>query len=113
MPEINEAQPGRFCWFELATTDQAAAKQSYAGLFGWTFNEVPMGPNDFYTMFQWGGRDVNYVSTTNCDETARKAMQLGGKTCMAPFDIPNVGRMATLQDPQGAAFSVIHLTNPE
>jgi predicted enzyme related to lactoylglutathione lyase len=36
--EINTAKPGNFCWFELATSDQAAAKKFYGGLFGW------MGP---------------------------------------------------------------------
>jgi uncharacterized protein len=35
--------PGSFCWFELATTDQEAAKRFYTVLFGWTFTDNPMG----------------------------------------------------------------------
>ena len=34
---------GRFCWFELGTTDQTAAKKFYTGLFGWSFVDHPMG----------------------------------------------------------------------
>ena len=56
--EINQAKPGSFCWFELATTDQAAAKKFYAGLFGWTANDVPMGSHGFYTMFHLRGQSV-------------------------------------------------------
>src|SRR5437879_10835749 len=56
--EINNAKPGDFCWFELATSDQAAAKKFYGGLFGWTANDNPMGPDAFYTMFQLSGRNV-------------------------------------------------------
>ena len=42
MPEITGSRIGHFCWFELATTDQAAAKKFYSGLFGWTANDLPM-----------------------------------------------------------------------
>jgi predicted enzyme related to lactoylglutathione lyase len=56
--EINKAKPGNFCWFELATSDQAAAKKFYGGLFGWTANDSPMGPDAFYTMFQHRGKNV-------------------------------------------------------
>ena len=32
---------------------------------------------------------------------------LGGKVAMQPMVVPNVGRMAVIQDPQGATLSVI------
>jgi predicted enzyme related to lactoylglutathione lyase len=44
------------------------------------------------------------------DATARKATELGGKVVVPPTDIPDVGRFATLADPQGAHFSVIKLS---
>ena len=56
--ETTKAMPGNCCWFELATSDQAAAKKFYGGLFGWTANDVPMGPGAFYTMFLLRGRKV-------------------------------------------------------
>ena len=41
------------------------------------------------------------------DATVKKARKLRGKVCMPPFDIPTVGRIAVLADPQGAAFGII------
>ncbi len=52
MAQIDRHAPGTFCWAELATTDQDAAKRFYAALFGWTSVDHPIGPGDFYTMFQ-------------------------------------------------------------
>jgi predicted enzyme related to lactoylglutathione lyase len=36
MPEYARHEPSSFSWVELTTTDTAAAKKLYAGLFGWT-----------------------------------------------------------------------------
>jgi uncharacterized protein len=43
----------------------------------------------------------------NVDATAKQAEKLGGKIMVEPRDIPEVGRFAVLQDPQGAAIAVI------
>lgn len=111
-----------FCWFELATTDQKAAKAFYNAVFGWTANDVPMGPDVFYTMLQLNGSDVGalygmdqaqiergvpphwnlYVSVTSADATAAKAAELGGKVILPAFDVMEHGRMAIIQDPTGA-----------
>src|SRR5439155_541934 len=54
MPPIEKHKPGSFCWIELATTDQNAAKNFYGSLFGWTVNDSPMGPGEFYSdLFGW------------------------------------------------------------
>lgn len=124
--EINNAKPGDFCWFELATSDQAAAKKFYGGLFGWTANDFPMGPDAFYTMFQLRGRNVGaayaldadqakqgvpphwgtYVAVANVEETIAKAKTLGGTVIVGPLDVADHGRMAVLRDPTGAVISV-------
>ena len=39
-------------------------------------------------------------------QSAKKAKDLGGKLLMEPFDVMDVGRMAVIQDPQGATFCV-------
>ena len=41
------------------------------------------------------------------DETLAKVKSLGGSVCMEPMDVEGVGRMAVIQDPQGAMLSVI------
>ena len=51
MPAITKHKPGAFCWFELATTSQDGAKKFYEALFGWTAEDSPIGPSEFYTTF--------------------------------------------------------------
>jgi len=126
MPTIEKHAPGSFCWVELATSDQAAAKDFYAKLFGWEPNDMPMGPDAVYTMFKLNGRDAGaactlqpdevkmgipphwnlYVSVEDADAATHRAVLLGGKALAAAFDVFSVGRMAVLQDPTGAVFQV-------
>jgi predicted enzyme related to lactoylglutathione lyase len=51
----------------------------------------------------WGA----YITVDDVDAAAAKATELGGRIIVPPTDIPKVGRFSTLQDPQGAVFSVI------
>ena len=53
-----------------------------------------------------------YVGTDDVDSTVKQALALGGKTCVAPQDIPNIGRFAVLIDPQGAMFAIYKSLNP-
>jgi predicted enzyme related to lactoylglutathione lyase len=126
MTEMSQYAPGTFCWQDLSTTDAAAAKQFYSGLFGWETFDIPMGPDAFYTMMRIGGKDVaglssqtqemkdqgvppfwtSYVSVTSADEAASKVKALGGQVLAEPFDVFGEGRMAVFQDPTGAAFAV-------
>lgn len=126
MTNINKHAPGSFCWIELGTTDQEAAKNFYCQFFGWTVNDVLVGPNDLYSMFQLEGRDVGaaytlrpeqrahgapphwmvYVAVESADDTAKTAAALGGTILVHPFDVSDVGRMAVIQDPTGPVFSV-------
>jgi uncharacterized protein len=114
---------GRFSWNELLTTDPEGAKRFYTQLFGWTTQDMPMGHFN-YTIVKadvevggimpipekakgmpptWG----SYVTVDNVDATAAQAEKLGGKICVPASDIPDVGRFAVIQDPQGAMISVI------
>jgi predicted enzyme related to lactoylglutathione lyase len=121
-----EPKTGSFAWLELGTTDRKAAKDFYSHLFGWTSEDMAMGPDMTYTIFRIGGGDVAgayqlmkeqldmhvppnwilYVKVVNADESAAKAVKLGGKQIVAPSDIPNVGRFAVIQDPTGAFISI-------
>ena len=124
MTTMDGFAPGRFCWVELGTSDQAAAKEFYSGLFGWKPEDQPMGPGLFYTLLKQGGRDAGalydlrpdqkgvpphwmiYVAVASADDAAKKAASLGAKTIVPPFDVMDHGRMAVLEDPTGAHFSV-------
>ena len=126
MPQVDKHAPGDFCWIELGTTDQNGAKNFYASLFGWTPNDMPMGPAGVYTIFRLNGRDAAagytlteeeraqhlpphwnlYIAVENADASAAKAEQLGGKVLHAAFDVMDAGRMAVIQDPTGPVFIV-------
>ena len=126
MANIDKHPAGSFCWFELGTTDQKAAKKFYTSLFGWSVVDSPMGPDDFYSMFKLAGRDAGaaytmrkeqraqgvpphwmiYISVDSADQAVAKAAQAGGTVLSPAFDVMEVGRMAVLQDPTGATFSV-------
>jgi hypothetical protein len=126
MANIDTYAPGSFCWFELATTDQNAAKSFYMSLFGWGVNDMPMGPNDVYSMFQLEGRSTGaaytirpdmrakgvpphwglYIAADSADETAAKVGPAGGTLVAPPFDVFDVGRSAVVRDPAGAMFQL-------
>jgi predicted enzyme related to lactoylglutathione lyase len=121
---------GTFCWIELASSDQAAARTFYSTLFGWEAEEVPMGEDTTYTMFHRGGKYTAamyqvdpqqpnaapdcwgvYVAVDSADESTEKAVGLGGLLLAGPFDVGDAGRMSVLQDPGGAVFSIWQAVN--
>ena len=126
MQEVPKYRPGTFCWVELATTDPAAAKNFYTQLFGWDYEDKPMGPEGAYTMLRLDEKEVgglyelmpdlkaqgipphwlSYVSVTSADESAEKAKAEGATVLNGPFDVFTVGRMAVVQDPTGAVFAL-------
>ena len=115
---------GAFSWNELMTTDVEAAKAFYSALFGWSMQKFEPGEMD-YTMASIGKQEVAgimaipkeaagmppcwgaYVTVADVDALLTRATQLGGKTIVPPHDIPEVGRFAVIQDPQGAMLSII------
>jgi predicted enzyme related to lactoylglutathione lyase len=115
-----EYTPGTFSWVDLSTSDAAAAKSFYGGLFGWEFedNEVPGGA--IYSLCKLDGTNVcaiaeqpeipphwnNYVTVTSADDAAARAKELGAKIIEEPFDVMDVGRMSVFSDPTGAALCV-------
>ena len=72
MPNIDKYPAGAFVWVELGTTDQAAAKNFYASLFGWKANDMPMGPGEYYTIFRLEGRDTAAAYTLHPDLRAAR-----------------------------------------
>lgn len=126
MPTLTAHAPGTFTWFELASTDQAAARKFYADLFGYEVNDQPIGPEMTYTTFRIGGRDAAalhqmteahfpkgtpshwnaYVTVESADDTAAKVKAAGGKVLSEPFEVMDLGRMTICADPQGAVFCV-------
>lgn len=124
MGERTRYTPGTFCWTDLTTTDQDAAKDFYSGLFGWEIEDMPIGDGSHYSMARIDGKDVaaispqppemrdsgappswnSYVSVDSADAVNQRAGQLGATPLGPAFDVLDAGRMALIQDPQGAMF---------
>jgi predicted enzyme related to lactoylglutathione lyase len=114
-----------FVWYELMTSDAAAAKAFYADVVGWNTQDVPT-PGMTYTLLLMGETQVgglvalpqeacqagvrpcwvSYIGVDDVDSAALKAQSLGGKILRAPADIPNIGRFAFVADPQGTGFNL-------
>lgn len=117
-------QAGEFCWNELMTTDVQGAKAFYGALLGWGMQDVNLTGMD-YTLLKLGDKEIGgimaipgqaagmpptwgaYVTVNNVDVLLDRVEKLGGKVCLPPQDIPDVGRFAVIQDPQGAMLSLI------
>ena len=126
MPEITKYQHGTPSWLDLATTDLDGAERFYGQLFGWEFKREPVGEGQFYSMGYLKGKTVagimersreqteqvvppgwyTYITVQDVDAVAVKVEKLGGRLISEPFDVFDSGRMAMLQDPEGAFVSL-------
>jgi predicted enzyme related to lactoylglutathione lyase len=116
---------GVFCFTDLQTPDPEGAKAFYTSLFGWEAEDTPANGTTYTLLRKRGGtvgalyeqqpdqREqgvppnwLSYVSVDDVDAIAPRAVELGGTLLQEPFDVMQVGRMAVIQDPQGAFFAV-------
>ena len=122
---------GRFIWYELMTTDMAAAKAFYAKVVGWGTQDVST-PNMDYGLFIAGrasvsgimtlpedARDmgaiaswIGYVGVDDVDAAARRVRELGGAVLVPPTDIPGISRFSVFADPQRAALALVKWLRP-
>jgi predicted enzyme related to lactoylglutathione lyase len=114
---------GKFCWYQLMTTDTAAAAAFYTKVFGWTAEDAGQA-NASYTLFKVGGQGIGgmmempeaprtagartawwgYIWVPDLDAAVGQITAAGGTLHHAPEDIPGIGRFAVVADPQGAMF---------
>jgi predicted enzyme related to lactoylglutathione lyase len=116
-------QDDAFCWADLSTPDPERAKTFYGTLFGW---RLTAGDKDTsgYLHIQNGEDYIGgippttyrppntpphwliYFQVADVDATVSKAKSGGAQVYMGPMSMENVGRLAVMGDPQGAAFAV-------
>ncbi len=128
-------EPGTMCWCEVATPDAAKARDFYGGLFALHAKSLDRsedppaatgaGGMEYYTLHrgnqrvggvlqmtkEWEGVPPHwmaYFAVADCDASAKRIAELGGKVSVPPFDTP-YGRIAVVNDPNGAVFSIIRL----
>ncbi len=114
---------GKFVWYEWMGADLAVAVDFYRHVVGWTLAETGMAGFP-YQIASVGGYGVGgmlqtppeakgtppcwtgYVYVDNVDAAVETLKAAGGSAMRPPMDIPNVGRMAIVADPQGAPFAL-------
>jgi predicted enzyme related to lactoylglutathione lyase len=124
-PPSTEHHAGKVIWVDLLTPDIAAAKQFYAGLFGWTFQDIKTGDSN-YAIASLGGRPVGglfqrkasrsedrrsawlgFIAVTDVDGAEKNAVAHGAKLLKEPRTYAQRGRQAVLADPEGAVFAML------
>ncbi|WP_375572225.1 VOC family protein [Ahrensia marina] len=113
---------GHFHWNELMTRDVPGAQKLYAESLGWTFEEMPMPDGTLYHLCKSGGEMVGgmfdiskspqfaevppnwmaYIAIDDVDAALEKAKANGAIVMGEPFDVQGVGRIAMVQQPDGA-----------
>jgi predicted enzyme related to lactoylglutathione lyase len=123
---------GDFIWYELMTSDPDGAKAFYEAVVGWTIGNAEPAFNGYRMigrpdgksaggllpltaeMQQHGARPtwLGYVNVADVDDTVAAIERAGGKALMPAFDIPSIGRIAMVADPQGAVLYVMKPSPP-
>jgi predicted enzyme related to lactoylglutathione lyase len=113
--------PNKFFWYDVMTTDVAAAEKFYRDVVGWG---VLDSGQPGYTVFTVDGHGVaglmpipedargmppcwmGYIHVDDVEDAVARIQQEGGRLYRGPFDIPETIRIAVVADPQGAGFLV-------
>jgi predicted enzyme related to lactoylglutathione lyase len=110
---------GQFIWHDLLTSDVGRAQRFYTELLGWEIETWKPGEMDYpmikangeqhggFGPLEGGGSShwVGHVAVEDVDETRAAAERAGGTIRGEPGGHPEVGRWATIVDPQGAVIS--------
>jgi predicted enzyme related to lactoylglutathione lyase len=121
----NDIPEGQFCWVDLATADQRAAKSFYQGLFGWTVRDQRVDEGQFSTfaqreapfasLYQLTRKQIEhgvpshwtpYVRVSDVDAAASQASGLGGQIVVPPQDVAGFARIGMISDPTGALIGL-------
>ncbi len=125
-----KACQGTFVWHDMMSRDLEKSKKFYTDLIGWTIQVMDMGEFGKYEMIHAGDKGIGgfmktdpkceapsswtaYISVDDIDACCAKIGELGGKVHVPPTPIPNVGRFAVVEDPQGGYFCPYQSEHPE
>ena len=126
---MSDSVRGRVLWYELLTTDVDAAERFYTPVLGWTTTPFEGSPERYDMWVREGGVPIGgvmpipegmnfpphwgmYVGVPALEDAVSQIERLGGSALSPVIEVPTVGRMRTMRDPQGAAFSVYQPDSP-
>jgi predicted enzyme related to lactoylglutathione lyase len=122
---------GGFVWYELLTTDMAAATAFYTQLMGWGAYDASLSGIRYHLFLDGdapvagvmnlpadapGGatpRWIGYVGVDDVDAAAARTREFGGAVLNAPKEIPGASRFSIVADPQAATFGLFKWLNPD
>lgn len=121
MPTRDTTVPGAPCWIDLMSSDTGRSREFYGELFGWTAEE-PAEQFHGYFNFRKDGVPVAgcmssqspdmpdvwsvYLATNDAKTTVDDAVAHGSQVIVAPMDVADLGAMAVITDPGGAAIGI-------
>jgi len=119
---------GRFCWYDLATTDVPGSLRFYGELFGWTIRSTDMGPMGAYHVVSAGGNEfagvmplasrgtppcwLGHVGVPDIAAACAETTKAKGSIHRPPTSIPGAGGFAVIGDPTGGVVAPIQLGGP-
>jgi uncharacterized protein len=114
---------GRILWYELLTTDMKAAERFYTAVVGWTVAPFEGSPQPYDMWMRTGGLPVGgvmtipegmgfpphwemYVGVPKLEDAMAQIERLKGSALSPVIEVPTVGRMRVMRDPQSAVFAI-------
>lgn len=115
---------GRVVWYELLTSDVKAAEQFYKEVVGWTVTPFEGSPQAYDVWMRSADAAIGgvmaipqgmhfpphwgmYIAVPRLEEAVTEIERRGGAALSPLIEVPKAGRMRTMKDPQGAAFSIL------
>lgn len=129
MPSIDQYKQGMPSWLEYMAPDYPKAKEFYAALFDWEYNEIQIGEDptrDVYGIIRSDGAEIGGMgyqhaeeinagqppawrisfAVDDADATSRAIAEHHGMVVFGPSDVFDQGRFAVAIDPVGAPFAI-------
>jgi uncharacterized protein len=117
------SRAGRVTWYELLTTDMKGAETFYTAVVGWTVAPFTGSPQPYDMWMRDGNAPIGgvmtipegmnfpphwgmYIDVPNLENAVAQIERLGGSALSPVIEVPTVGRLRTMKDPQGALFSI-------
>ena len=114
---------GRISWYELLTTDVKAAEKFYTTIVGWKVAPFEGSPQPYDLWMRGDGVPIGgvmkipegmnfpphwgmYIDVPKLEDAVSQIERRGGEALSPVIEVPSVGRLRTMKDPQGALFSL-------
>jgi predicted enzyme related to lactoylglutathione lyase len=119
---------GNICWSELHTRDPEQARTFYGRMFGWSFEQVPIGDTGrIYSIAKHNGESVagimdmrdhahlnnvpaqwlTFVAVDDVRASVKAVVDAGGIVRRDCFTVPGTGTIAVVCDPSGAVLALM------